>query len=98
MALAVLALVLVICLAGIACMIAQVRCADAAREAARLAGRGDNTGAAAAVVALAPADASVTIERSGKLVTVTVAAQPVGSLLPGVIIRASAAAAREPGG
>src|SRR6476661_3372193 len=48
-ALAVLAVVLVACLAGVACVIAQVRCADAAREAARLAGRGDAGGASAAV-------------------------------------------------
>ncbi len=97
MALAVLALVLLTCLAGIACMIAQVRCADAAREAARLAGRGDKAGAAAAVAAMAPAGASLAIGSSGELVTATVAAQPVGGLLPGVTIRASAAAAREPG-
>jgi len=35
MALAVLAVVLVACLAGVACVIAQSRCGDAAREAAR---------------------------------------------------------------
>ncbi len=95
-ALSVLALVLVSCLAGIACVIAQVRCADAAREAARLTGRGDSAGASAAVTALAPPGASLSIEWSGDLVTATVSAPPVGGLLPGVTIRASAAAAREP--
>ncbi len=98
MALAVLALVLVTCLAGLACMIAQVRCADAAREAARLAGRGDSDGATNAVATLAPAGASLTLGSSDGLVTATVSARPIGGLLPGVTIHASAAAAREPAG
>ena len=97
MALAVLAVVLVTCLAGIACMIAQLRCADAAREAARLAGRGDSAGAEAAVAALVPG-ASFTVGATGSLITATVSVRPIGGLLPGVTIRASAAAAREPGG
>ena len=96
MALAVLALVLVSCLAGIACLIAQVRCADAAREAARLAGRGDADLAAAAVVTLAPDGASLSLGGDGELVTATVTARAIGGLLPGVTITATAAAAREP--
>ncbi len=97
MAVAVLALVLLTCLAGIACLVAQLRCADAAREAARLAGRGDSTGASSAVAALAPPGASLSLESSADLVTATVSAPPVGGLLPGLTVRASAAAAREPG-
>ena len=93
--LAVLALVLAACLAGIACLMAQLRCADAAREAARLAGRGD-AAAARAVSALAPAGASLSLSGGGDLVTATVTAAPVGGLLPGVIIEATASAAREP--
>lgn len=96
MALAVLALVLVACLSGVACVIAQVRCADAAREAARLAGRGDLSGASSAVAALAPAGASLTMGGTSELVQATVTVQAVGGLLPGVSIRASASAAREP--
>src|SRR6478609_2743977 len=96
MALAVLAVVLVACLAGVACVIAQVRCADAAREAARLAGRGDAGGASAAVAALAPAGASLSLGGSGDLVQATVSVAAIGGILPGVTIRASAAAAREP--
>lgn len=95
--LAVLAVVVAACLAGIACLLAQVRCADAAREAARLAARGDESGAAQAVSALAPAGAHWSIG-AGELVTVTVRAAPVGELLPGVVISASASAAREPVG
>ena len=96
MALSVLALVLIACLAGMACVIAQSRCADAAREAARLAGRGDGAGAAAAVAVLAPAGAALALGGDGDLVTATVTVEAVGGLLPGVTIRASAAAAREP--
>lgn len=95
--LAVLALVLAMCLAGISCLLAQVRCADAAREAARLAARGDEDGAAQAVSALAPAGAAWSLS-GGDLVTATVTAVPAGGLLPGVVISASAAAAREPAG
>lgn len=96
MALAVLAVVLVACLAGVACVIAQVRCADAAREAARLAGRGDTGGASSAVAVLAPDGASLSLGGSGDLVQATVTVQAIGGLLPGVTIRASASAAREP--
>jgi hypothetical protein len=96
MALAVLAVVLVSCLAGIACLIAQIRCADAAREAARLAGRGDADLAASAVAALAPDGAVLSLGGDGDLVTATVTARAIGGLLPGVTIAATAAAAREP--
>jgi hypothetical protein len=95
MALAVLAVVLVACLAGMACVIAQVRCADAAREAARLAGRGDAGGASAAVATLAPDGASLSLGGSGDLVMATVSVGAIGGILPGVTIRASASAARE---
>ncbi len=94
--LAALALVLALCLAGTACLLAQLRCADAAREAVRLAARGDDSGAADAVSALAP---GASLALSGEdLVTATVRADPIGGLLPGVVIVASASAAREPSG
>lgn len=93
--LAVLAVVLAACVAGIACLLAQARCADAAREAARLAARGDEAAAAQAVSVLAPAGAAFSLS-GGDLVTATVSVAPVGGLLPGVVISASASAAREP--
>jgi hypothetical protein len=96
MALAVLAAVLVACLAGVACVIAQVRCADAAREAARLAGRGDAGGASAAVAKLAPDGASLSLGGSADLVMATVSVDAVGGKQPGVTIPATASAAREP--
>ena len=96
MALSVLAVVLVLCLAGVSCVLAQVRCADAAREAARLAGRGDQAAAAAAVTSLAPHGATLSLSGSGgDTVTAVVSAPVIGGLLPGVTIRAGATAARE---
>ena len=96
MALTVMAMVLVACLAGVSCVIAQSRCADAAREAARLAGRGDSAGAAAAVAVLAPAGAALSLGSDDDLITATVSMPAASGLLPGVTIRATAAAAREP--
>jgi len=97
-ALASLVVVVAACLGGIGCMIGQVRCADAAREAARLAGRGDEAGATGAVAALAPDGADLTLGGSDDLVTATVTVGAVGGLLPGITLRATATAAREPGG
>jgi Flp pilus assembly protein TadG len=95
--LAVLMVVVAACLAGIGCVIAQLRCADAAREAARLAGRGDTSGAASAVGAIAPAGAALTLRTQGDLVIATVTVGAVSGLLPGVTIRASSSAAKEDG-
>lgn len=93
--LAVLVVVVASCLAGIGCVVAQMRCADAAREAARLAGRGDNTAAAAAVSQIGPSGAVLSLAVAGDLVTATVSVGAVNGLLPGVTIRASASAANE---
>jgi hypothetical protein len=71
----------------------QVRCVDAAREAARLAARGD--GAATEVARrIAPRGARVEVGGDG---TLLVARVSVDALLPGLTIAAEAAAAREPG-
>ena len=93
--LAVLVVVVTSCLAGIGCVVAQMRCADAAREAARLAGRGDGAGAAAAVKAIGPGGAVLTVEVGPQLVTATVSVGAVSGVLPGVTIRASATASNE---
>lgn len=93
--LAVLMVVVAASLAGIGCVIAQLRCADAAREAARLAGRGDTEGAASAVRSIAPAGAVLTLRTDGGLSIATVSVGAVSGLLPGVVIRATAGAAEE---
>lgn len=86
---------LVVCLAGLAAMVAQIRCVDAAREAARLAARGDEAAAVATARALAPAGATIRLRRDGSTVVATVTAR--AAHLPGLAISATGVAAPEPG-
>jgi hypothetical protein len=87
--------VLVFCVAGLTAVAMQVRCVDAAREAARLAARGDQRAATNAARAVAPGGATVDLRRDGALVVARVAVHP--PLLPGVTVAAEAVAAAEPG-
>jgi hypothetical protein len=96
-ALSVLVVLLALCLSGIGCAIAQIRCVDAAREAARLAARGDQDRATAAVGSIAPAGAALSVSVDGNTVTATVSASGVGGLLPGIRVSATAVAASEEG-
>jgi hypothetical protein len=84
-----------LCVAGLTAVSMQVRCVDAAREAARLAARGDDGSAAVAAQRVAPDGAAVELRRDGELVVATVTAR--SPLLPGVTIAAEAVAAAEPG-
>ncbi|PRC43805.1 pilus biosynthesis protein TadE, partial [Mycobacterium sp. ITM-2017-0098] len=85
--------VLAVCLAGLTAVSMQVRCIDAAREAARLAARGDDGSATAAARAVAPADAVVDVRRDGQFVVARVTAR--SALLPGLSIAGEAMAAAE---
>jgi hypothetical protein len=85
--------VLLVCVSGLAAVAMQIRCVDAAREAARLAARGDDGSAAAR--AIAPDGAAVQLRRDGEHVVATVTAR--SSLIPGVAIAGRAVAALEPG-
>ncbi len=85
---------LVLCLAGITAVSMQVRCIDAAREAARLAARGDERSAVAAARGVAPVGAAVQLRRDGEYVVATVTAG--SNLLPMLHIAATGAAAVEP--
>jgi hypothetical protein len=85
--------VLALCVAGLTAMSMQVRCIDAAREAARLAARGDDGHARATADAIAPADAVIDVRRNGETVVATVSIRSI--LLPGIDIRAEAVAAVE---
>ncbi|WP_042437441.1 TadE family type IV pilus minor pilin [Streptacidiphilus albus] len=81
---------------------AQIRCVDAAREAARAAARGDPAGRVAAVAqAAAPKGARVAVSEQGDTVRVEVSARSQGpGVLGGVLslpVSASASALREPG-
>jgi Flp pilus assembly protein TadG len=91
---AALVAVLVLCLAGITAVSMQVRCVDAAREAARLAARGDERSAADAARGVAPAGAEVWLRRDGAFIIAKVTARSY--LLPGLAIGATGVAALEP--
>ncbi len=84
-----------LCLAGVTAVSMQVRCIDAAREAARLAARGDAGSAERAARGVAPPDATVALHRDGGFVVARVSGR--SPLLPGVLIAAEAVAAVEPG-
>jgi hypothetical protein len=87
--------VLVLCIAGLMAVATQVRCVDAAREAARLAARGDDRAAVDAARTVGPSGARVEVRRGDGRVVARVAAR--SSLLPGITIAAEAVAAIEPG-
>lgn len=84
-----------LCIGAIAAVAAQIRCIDAAREAARLAARGDPS-ALAVARRVAPAGAGVSVRSDGGYVTATVSVAATG--LPGLTVSADAVAAVEPGG
>ena len=81
--------------------IAQVRCLDAAREAARLAARGEPPEAVTAAAQRAgPPGVRVSIGRAGETVTVDVEAEvvpdvPLLDQLPGVTLHADATSMAE---
>lgn len=87
-------MVLVFCLAGITAVSMQVRCVDAAREAARLAARGDERSAVDAARRVAPTGARVQVHRDGDFVVATVVAH--SNVLPSLDIAARAVSAVEP--
>ncbi len=94
MAVATLVAVLVLGLAGLGALSMQVRCVDAAREAARLAARGDEGSALAVARAIAPAGAAVRVRRDGQFVVATVVAR--SGLLAALRIAATGISAVEP--
>ncbi len=84
-----------LCVVGLAAIGAQIRCVDAAREAARLAARGDDRAAGAAVRGIAPTGAVLRMRRDGDFVVARVEVEV--ALLPGLAVGADAVAAVEPG-
>ncbi len=91
---AVLVAVLVLCLAGVTAASMQVRCIDAAREAARLAARGNDRAAAQVARDIAPAGATVQVRTEGGFAMATVVAK--SKLLPALVITADGVSAMEP--
>jgi hypothetical protein len=94
-----LVLVIAAALTMISVVLAQLRCVDAAREAARSAARGEPAAVVRSVASqAAPAGASVEIRPGGDEVRVTVSSRAgrAGGLLPVIRVSASAVALREP--
>jgi Flp pilus assembly protein TadG len=94
-------LVVMAALGGVAIVTAQLRCADAAATAARLAARGEALGAVrSTALGAAPGGSSLAVVTTASTVAATVQARVsvpgLDSLLPGVVVRAHAVAAREP--
>ncbi len=82
--------VVVTCIGAILAVSMHVRCVDAAREAARLAARGDAVSVAQAV---APEGAQITVTEHDGFVTARVQSN---TPLPGLTVGAEAVAAIEP--
>lgn len=93
LAIASLVAVLLLCLAGLSAVVLQVRCTDAAREAARLAARGDGWGQEVAASRLAPAGAGMELRRDGDYVVAKVTGH--SPMLPGISIVGEAVSAAE---
>ena len=93
-ALSAIVVVVVLCLGAVLAASANVRCIDAAREAARLAARGDSSHAVQSARRVAPDGATVAVRTDGDHVVATVHARVM--LLPLLDIRADAIAAKEP--
>jgi Flp pilus assembly protein TadG len=89
--------VLALALGAISAAIDQLRCIDAAREAARLVARGESDRARVAAAQIAPTSADVAIKIRGDTIQVDVRAKPVNGLLPGVQLHGAAYAIAEPG-
>lgn len=84
-------------LGAVAAVNDQLRCTDAAREAARLVARGEDDTARAAAAEIAPDGADIAIAVAGDTISVDVRAAPLSGLLPGVHLHGEAYAIREPG-
>jgi Flp pilus assembly protein TadG len=96
-ALALCSLVLVLALAvgAVAAASAQLRCIDAAREAARLVARGEPDQAWRAAESIAPGGARVDVQVAGDQVTVQVSTGGAGGI-PGLTVSGRALGVLEP--
>jgi Flp pilus assembly protein TadG len=97
LALCSLVAVLALALAAVSAVAAQLRCVDAAREAARLTARGEQDRAEQLAHRIAPRGAAVVVTVHGDEISAQVSANPVPGLLPGIKVAAEAAAVMEPG-
>lgn len=93
-AVAAIVAVLMLCIAAVVAVTLHVRCVDAAREAARLAARGDQA-AVSTASRVGPDGARVHVRFEGEYAIARV--ETSSALLPSVQISAEAVAAIEPG-
>jgi Flp pilus assembly protein TadG len=96
LALCSLVTVLALMLAAVSAVAMQLRCVDAAREAARLTARGEQDRAEQLARRIAPRGATVAVTIHGDEILARVSANPVAGLLPGIDVGAEAAAVMEP--
>jgi Flp pilus assembly protein TadG len=85
-----LAVVVALGVTAAQCGVVQMRLADAAADAARLIGRGEGAGSAAARVQAAQSGASMSVQRDGVLVCVTTSAVPAGGVASTFTVELSA--------
>jgi hypothetical protein len=95
-ALAAFLTVLAAALFTISAAIDQLKCTDAAREAARLTAKGEPEKAKSAAKHIAPDKAAVEIRTTGDEIHVSISARPVAGLIPGLELHAVAYAISEP--
>ncbi len=97
MGLPALVLMIFVAMTAVTAVLTQLRCVDAAREAARAAARGE--AGAAAGRRVAPEGAAIAITEAGGTVRAVVRTRinPLGGRLPGLEVAATAVAAMEPG-
>ncbi|HZB48304.1 MAG TPA: TadE family type IV pilus minor pilin [Mycobacteriales bacterium] len=98
-ALPVLVVLVAAAMTAISVLAAQLRCVDAAREAARAAARGESTAVVRSLAQRSGPDGSEVQVAAGDRevqVTVSAVADPVGGLLPSIDVHATAVALREP--
>jgi Flp pilus assembly protein TadG len=96
LALCSLIVILALVLGAVSAVAAQLRCIDAAREAARLTARGEHDRAEELARRIAPRGAVVAVAIRGDEVTARVSANPVAGLLPGLKVGAEGVAILEP--
>ncbi len=96
-ALPALVLLLLFALGAINTVLMQVRCVDAARDAALVAARGGDGTAAARRRAPGGAEIEVSVGADAVRARVSVAVRPLGAHLPGLTVSSTAVADREPG-
>lgn len=100
-AMPVLMVLLAVGLTFVAVIAAQMRCVDAAREAARALARGESISVARSLAnAAGPHGATLTSGTAGDRVhtSVRAAVAPIGGLFPAFTVHADAVALREPAG